>query len=289
MIKKLIRILGLAAIAGPVFAQSPLSSTTLSGVLTSYTNQVCLASATNVVVPSLASGTIGSILLVDNEAMQVVAQGATSTCFMVRRGAYATNQVSAAAAHGNGQKVWVMGATLTSGDPSRPFSSTEFLAALPYQPFEVVATPSLYGVALASKTATAGTIYYGAIEVDDNTLATGACLLNAATQAGNVIYALYDNTGTLLANTTTAGTAASGASAYQCVAFTSPIALLGPKEYFIGVQSSNATNTFDVYTTGGAHTSYPTGSVTGVFGTLTNFASVPTTFTASVGPAMTLY
>jgi hypothetical protein len=289
MLKKIIRLFGLAAIAGPVFAQSPLSSTTLNGALTSYTTQVCLASATNVVVPSLASGTVGSILLVDNEAMQILAQGTTSTCFSVKRGAFASNQVSAAAPHGNGQKVWVMGATINAGDPSRPVSTTEFLSALPYQPFEAVATPSLYGVALASKTAAAGTIYYGAIEVDENTLASGACLLNAATQAGNVIYALYDNTGTLLANTTLSGTAASGASQYQCIAFTSPIALLGPKEYFIAVQNSAATNTFDVYTTGAAQTSYPTGSVAGVFGTLTNFTSVPTTFTASVGPAMTLY
>lgn len=288
MINKLIRIMGLAALAGPAFAQAPVGSTTLSGAISSFATTACLASATGVVVPNLATGVLGSIFVIDSESMQVMAAGPTSTCFNVKRGAYANSESNAATAHGNGQKVWVLGPTLSTGDPSRPISASAFLSQRPYQPFYVASTPSLFGVAPASTAATAGKIYFSALEVDFNMLATGACVLNGATPAGNVIVALYDMTGTLVANSTTAGTAAGTLNQYQCIAFTSPVALLGPNQYFLAAQASS-TNTFDLYAAGAAHSSFPTASQTGVFGTLAPLNPVPTTFTALAGPLMTLY
>lgn len=271
------------------FAQGPLASTTLTGALTSSATTACLASATSVVTPSLALGQLGSVLVVDAEAMQVTAAGPTSTCFKVKRGQYANTVSNVAAAHGNGQKVWVLGQTISTGDTSRPVSTTAFLAQRPFQPFEVMATPSLFGVTAAAVTDVAGKIWYGAMEVDVNTFASGACILNGATVGTDKwIVALYDSTGALLANSALAGTTTAGASQYQCIAFTSPIGLLGPSQYFVALQGNGTTDKFQSYATGAAHSSYPTGSQTGTFGILPSI-TVTTTFTASVGPLMTLY
>lgn len=290
MIKKLIRILGFAALAGsPAFAQNPLSNTTLSGSITASATTVCLASATNVVVPSLAASQLGSFFVMDAEAMQVTGSGPTSTCFKVKRGLLANSVSNAAAPHGNGQKVWVLGQSISTGDTSRPISTSAFLTQRSYQPFEVLATPSLFGVATTSVTDVAGKIFYGAIEVDMSTFVSGACLLNGATVTTDKhIYALFDATGNLLANTTLAGTSDAGASQYQCLSFTSPVALAGPAQYFVAIQGNGTTDNFQAYGTGGAHTSYPTGSQTGSFGVLAPI-TITTTFTAAVGPLMTLF
>lgn len=287
MINKLIRIMGLAALAGPGFAQAPVGSTTLSGSITSFATNVCVASATGVTVPNLGTSTPGSIFVIDNESMSVQAAGSTSTCFNVKRGAFANSESNSAVAHGNGAKVWVLGPVIATGDPSRPISASAFLSQRPYQPFYVASTPQLFGITPTSSVIVAGTIYASALEVDFNMLSTGACVLNGTVAAGNIIVALYDMTGALVANSTLAGTAVSGTSVYQCIPFTSPVALLGPNQYFLAVQGSSATDTFFKYTT--AHASFPTTSFTGVFGTLTAINPLPTTFTTAVGPVMALY
>jgi len=287
--KILLAVAMLVAMAGLVFGQIPSAvSTTLTTSLTSSQNVVCVASATGISVPSLAGGNLGSILLVDSEAMQVTAAGATSTCFKVKRGFYANSTSNAAVAHGNSQKVWVLGLTTSTGDPSRPVSTSQFLAQKPYQPFAVVATPTLFGVATTSVTDVLGKFFYSAIEVDFNMIAQGACVLNGATVTTDKhIYYLWDATGTLIANTALAGVADAGnASIYQCQNFTLPIALQGPAQYFVGVQANGTTDNIQMYNTG-AH-NFPTGSQAGTFGTGAAIA-VTTTFTAAVGPFMTLF
>ena len=271
-------------------AQSPLSSTTLSGGITAYSTVVCLASATNVTLPSLTSGTLGSILVTDAEAMQVQAAGPISTCFRVKRGLYANSASNAAAAHSSGAKVWVTGATVSTGDTSRPISTSAFLTQRPYHPFEILATPSLFGVSTTAVTDVAGKIWYGAVEADFSAFATGACILNGATVGTDKwIVALYDATGNLLANSALAGTTTAGASQYQCLAFTSPVALVGPAQYFLALQGNSTNDTFQSYGTGAAPTSYPTGTKTGgTFGVLPSL-TVTTTYTAGAGPLMALY
>jgi hypothetical protein len=287
---KFLSILLLAfALAFTASAQTPLTSTTLSGSVASYTTQFCLASATDVVTPALSSGTLGSYLLVDSEVSQVTGAGTTSTCFKVKRGIFANANQGGAVSHGSGAKVWVLGQNISTGDPSRPISTAAFFTQRQIQPFEVVSTPAYYSVAAHTSTDTNGGVFYGAIEVDTNGIFTGACLLNGSTVGTDKrIFMLWDATGALLANTAVAGTTTANASAYQCLAFTSPIALVGPAEYFIGEQANGTTDTFSTYAANSTHSTYPAGTQTGTFGGLPS-VTVLTTFTANDGPFMALY
>ncbi len=291
MIMKLLRILGLAALAGPGFAQSVLSSTTFSGALTSSTTVACLASATNVVVPSLAGGYLGSFLVAGREVMQVNGAGPSTTCFQVDRGIMATSGSNGAVAHPSGEKVWVLGQSVSTGDPSRPISSTTFLSQRPYGPFQVVITPPLGGVAPTTVTDVNGKFWYAAAQVDFNWIATGACILNGSTDTTDAwILALYDRVGNLVANTAVAGVTVAGTSIYQCIPFATPVAVFGPEIYYLAMQGNGTHATFQAYITGGAFTGYPAAAITGgTFGTLPNPIKPATTFTTAVGPVMTLY
>lgn len=291
-----IKIALLSALAAFVaLAQSPLSNTTLSGALTASTTQVCVASATNINAPSLgAASPTGSILLVEGEAMSVTSAGVSTTCFNVRRGMYGAGQIGGAAAHASGAKVWVLGRTVSTGDTSRPTTATAFLSNRGYNYAGIISasTPPLAGqVSAGTITDVAGKLWFSAMEVDFNTIATGACILNGSTVGTDKwIVALYDNTGALVANSATAGTLTANASAYQCIAFTSPVAVIGPGQYFLVLQGNGTTDTFKAYGAHGAPDSYPTGTVTGgTFGTVPATIAITTTFTASVGPMMSLY
>jgi hypothetical protein len=100
------------------FAQLTTASTTLSSAVTSTnTDQWCLASASGVVVPTSTAN--GSYLLADREAVQVMSQGYTSTCFKVKRGQLGT---SASVGHSAASTVWIGQPATSNGDPSRPFS-----------------------------------------------------------------------------------------------------------------------------------------------------------------------
>ncbi len=60
-----------------------LSTTTLSAAVLKTDQQVCVASATGISVPSVS--TPGTMLFMDYEPMQVAGAGATSTCFVMDR------------------------------------------------------------------------------------------------------------------------------------------------------------------------------------------------------------
>jgi len=112
--KKLIRWIALA-LAGfiPAFAQlNTLSTTTLSSAITSITaTQIVVASATNIFGPSIPSGTAGSMLYIDKEAMQVYAvSGTTVSVLRATSGTTATT-------HAANVNIWIGNADWFNGYP----------------------------------------------------------------------------------------------------------------------------------------------------------------------------
>ena len=132
--------------------------------------------------------------------------------------------------------------------------------------------------------------YWAQIFIPTNATLTGACLLNGATVTSDKhILFLANAAGTIIAHTSLTSVADSGASVYQCQAFTATAAVIGPGTYFVGTQPNGTTDTFYTYTTAGAPTLYGTGLTTaGSFGTLVNITPT-TTFTTAEGPLMMVY
>jgi hypothetical protein len=117
------------AMTSMAFGQLTTTQTTLSSAVTGNTNtQWCLASATGVTLYSLSAGTSASILFVDREAAQVMSQGASATCYNVRRGVLGT---TAANSHTTLATVWVTTPATGTGDPSRPFSGGGLVPNIP--------------------------------------------------------------------------------------------------------------------------------------------------------------
>lgn len=141
-----------------------------------------------------------------------------------------------------------------------------------------------FGSLGTSKTTVAGTLFCADVFVERTFTATGIGVLNAGTVGtDNGLVALYDTGGALVANSATAGAVTASANAFQQRNFTATVLLIGPAQYFACYQSNGTTDnirtvaasTFiDVLTT----------SFTGVFGTVPATMTVPTTFTADVGP-----
>lgn len=323
----------LFALCAASFGQKATTSTTLSAAITGNApGQWCLASATGVVLPSLAASQNGSYLSADKEIVQVTSAGSTSTCFNVKRGTLAT---SAAYSHASGAKVWIGQPATGTGDTSRPFSGGAFApnipsgtctasaqytlpiivygvlgggtAVTPYNcvggywvagegtnpstvPFTSFATfPVPPATTATSVTDVAGTIWSVQLSVPFNATLTGACVLNGATVGTDKwIVALYDSTGSLVANSALAGTTTAGASIMQCLAFTSTVAVYGPGTYYLALQGNGTTDNFKSYAAGQAPTNYGTNSQTGAFGTLA--AITPSiTFTVNKGPIGSVY
>jgi hypothetical protein len=158
----------------------------------------------------------------------------------------------------------------------------------PYTSFTTLSVPGN----LIAPGSTADTIaeYWSQIFIPTSTTLTGACLLNGATVTSDKhIVFLANAAGTIIANSALASVADSGASRYQCQAFTGTIAVTGPGTYFVGTQPNGTTDNFFTYQTGGAPTGYLTGTtVAGTFGTLVNITP-STSFTTAVGPLMLVY
>jgi len=135
---------------------------------------------------------------------------------------------------------------------------------------------------------TAGSWNTGEIYVPFEQTWTGIGVLNGTVVGTDtLIVALYGSDGTLLANSTTAGTTSAGASVFQDIAFTSAVKL-PPGRYFISVQASGATATLrHVLSANGA--SPLTSVVAGVAGTVPSTLTVPTTFTTAQAVISRLY
>lgn len=115
-------------------------------------------------------------------------------------------------------------------------------------------------------------------------LVTGFALFNGSAVAGNVVVALYNKAGAVVANSLLAGTAQSGTDAFQRVAFTATYQAV-PGTYYVGLQFDNTSARLNTHPIGNFGASKKTGEV---FGTLTTITP-PTTFTAGQGPMGTFY
>lgn len=89
-IRVILAILGLPLVA--LAQTNTMTVTTLNGAVTNSQTSITLTSGTGVNLPSLPSGTQGSIIYVEREAMQVV--GGTSPNFQVFRGWGGTRAVA---------------------------------------------------------------------------------------------------------------------------------------------------------------------------------------------------
>lgn len=154
-----------------------------------------------------------------------------------------------------------------------------------YIPFPVSATT---GVG-TSTSGVATTVFLTQIFVDNNATITGIAVNNGATVGTNkYIVALFSATGVPLGSSALAGVLTSGASAWQKVALTAPVALVGPATYYVGVYMNGATDNFFTIPQAGEYVG-TAGTVTGqTFGTVATVV-VPTTFTAGAGPIVHTY
>jgi len=141
-----------------------------------------------------------------------------------------------------------------------------------------------------SATNTAGMMYLAEVFVPANMSVTGVAIFNGTAVAGNGKVALFSvsgTTGTRVA--VSASTAMSGTTAYQLIPFTgAPIAVVGPATYFIGAIYDTTTHDLRGHVIG----SFATGTVGSLtYATDSTFATltVPTTFTADLGPIASLY
>lgn len=140
-----------------------------------------------------------------------------------------------------------------------------------------------------SATPAATSAYMSQIHVPHNQTATGIGVLNAATVGTNkYIVVLFDSTGAVVANSALAGVTTSGASVFQKVAFTAPLAITGPKTYWLAIYMNGTTDRYYAIPTLGQMGGLA-GEVTGqTFGTVAA-VTLPTTFTADKGPVAYLY
>lgn len=141
-----------------------------------------------------------------------------------------------------------------------------------------------------STTPSVTTLYLTQVHVAHNFTATGINVLNAATVGTNkYIVALYTETGSLVANSATAGVLTAGASGYQQVAFTSTAAVTGPATYWIGLFVNGTTDRFYAIPAQGSVMGLA-GTITGqTFGTVPATITPPTTFTAAAGAVVGTY
>ncbi len=114
------------------------------------------------------------------------------------------------------------------------------------------------------------------------TTLTGISVLNGSAVAGNLFVALARSDGTILASS--AATAQSGTAAYQKIPFTSTQVVRGGR-YFILLQCSSTSARFRSHILGNFGASKKTGETNGTFTTIT----IPTTFTADLGPIADTY
>jgi hypothetical protein len=127
-----------------------------------------------------------------------------------------------------------------------------------------------------------GTIYVSEIVVTYDMTTTNCNFLAGATIGTNtVICVLFNSAGTPIANTLLTGTATAGANTFQTIAWTATKALQTGR-YFIGVMANGTTDNLKT-TAASTFIGKLTTSATGTFGTVPTL-TVPTTFTANVGP-----
>lgn len=141
---------------------------------------------------------------------------------------------------------------------------------------------------ILDKTMVAGSRYFSSVQFGNPQVLTGLNVHVGGTGGTDSwILELHSPTGVLLATTATAGTTAGTALTWQQIAFTATYNLTIPGTYYVVVQSNGTTAKFSSYNSP-TYTGLLTGSATGTFGTGASI-TVPTTYTANLGPRITAY
>jgi len=223
---------------------------------------------------TFASGAV--VILPDDTETALIAQGlATAVSAPLESVTRGPNQVQFVTAGGNVYPFNVAG----QGSPTAP-QGPRILPNVPIGAFASLGTSAVH---------VAGTWYRSEIFVPHWAPWTGISVLNGATiGTDNLMVALYDTNGVLVANSAVAGVLSAGANAFQSIAFTSATAPLAPGRYFVAVQCNGTTaTTRRQAAANGGNTM--TQSAAGTFGTVPASFTPPTTFTADVGPIASLY
>jgi len=134
------------------------------------------------------------------------------------------------------------------------------------------------------QTPVATEVYICELFVPCNVKVTGLAIMNGSAVSGNVKVGLANSSGTVIASS--ASTAQSGTDAYQRIAFTNQVTLVGPATYYSLVFVDNTTARLNAHTFGDFGASKQTGQTYA-----TGFTTItpPTTFTTALGTIASLY
>lgn len=132
-----------------------------------------------------------------------------------------------------------------------------------------------------------GKVWYSSIFIPATMTLTGiSWLVGTIGGTNQVIVALYNNAGTVVANSNLSpGTTAGALATWQDVPFTGTYAAIGPARYFVSLSFNGTTPRFR--SVDAAH-HLLTGSATGAFGILASITP-PTSFTTGLGPVLHTY
>lgn len=159
--------------------------------------------------------------------------------------------------------------------------------ATPHNIYSTIPIGSVaYGSLGTNTTPVAGTVYFMQLWIPTaTTIGHIACMNGGTASTDKLLYSLYNSAGTLVANTSTSGTTATGTDSFQSLALTNPTATTYDAvagKYWVGWQTNGTTTRFRTVAASTYIDAY-TGSATGTFGTLP--AITPTTsITADKGP-----
>jgi len=154
------------------------------------------------------------------------------------------------------------------------------LSQLKYTTFPIGSVA--YGSLGTNTTPVSGTIYYAQLNLPVGlTITKIGCMNGGTASTNNLVYGLYDSSGTLVANTALAGVTATGTDAFQEIATTASYVAV-PGVYYVAWQTNGTTTRFRT-AAASTYITMATGSVTGTFGTLASITP-PTSFTADKGP-----
>ena len=140
------------------------------------------------------------------------------------------------------------------------------------------------------KTPVFGTRYTCSIFIPHNMTMTGiGYLIGSAGGTDKAIAELHDADGTLLAYSAVAGVTVGTLATFQELPFTAPVEVIGPGLYYLSITMNGTTARLRVIPTALEVSQIAlTKSATGTFGTVGDL-TVPTTFTADVGPIAYTY
>lgn len=144
---------------------------------------------------------------------------------------------------------------------------------------------ALTGIDTNGRTLTADTTYFSDVFIPYVCTLTGAAVLNGTTVGTNKGFVmLFNNAGTLVANSavTGGGATTSGASTFQERAFVTPYVVDKPGRYWIGFQMNGTTDTQRTIVAA-TWVDTSTGSVAGANAVATASITPTDTFTANVG------